>query len=187
MIQQALRINNTNKACRILLEGSILGYPTEAVFGLGVDCTNIDAIKSLRKIKDRGLKGLIIITHQWSVIEPWVDTDTLHSEQIQQALKTWPGPYTWIMPASSLAPKEILGPDHTLAIRIPDHPICLEICEKLNRPIVSTSANPKGLEPARTTDEFTNYFNDIPVYDGLIGNQKKPSTIIDILSGKTLR
>ena len=178
-------IKDILQAVELLQQGEILGYPTEAVFGLGVDASQPEAIKKLRNLKNRSSKGLIIIADRWECIQPWVGT--LSDNQINQMLESWPGPYTWIVPASPLAPKTLQGEDGTLAVRIPDHTLCQQLCKHLDHPIVSTSANPKGMPPAKTTSEFINYFEEVHVLDGKVGNQSKPSTIKDIRTGKVLR
>ncbi len=178
-------VKTINQAVQSLHQGKLLAYPTESMYGIGADPNNTQAVQKLKNLKERASKGFILISHQWDCIAKWVDLPEEHL--IDKALTSWPGPITWIMPASRLAPKAILGPNNTLAIRIPDHPECQQLCQSFGGAIISTSANPKGKEPAKTHLEVTHYFNQVDILIGNIGQRTKPSTVKNILNDEIYR
>ncbi len=87
-----------------------------------------------------------------------------------------------------LVPAWITGSYPNLAVRISRHPLVQALCLAFGGPIVSTSANPAGLPPAKTAAEVRRYFgNQIPFCAGETGNAARPSTIRDLLTGEVLR
>lgn len=100
----------------------------------------------------------------------------------------WPGPVTWLLPKSATAPTWLTGEHNAIAVRVTAHEGARELCNKLGRPIVSTSANLTGQEPARTTEEARSYFaNSVHYVEGSVGGAAQPSTIKDALTGTTIR
>lgn len=178
-------LQTVNQAVQSLNRGNILAYPTESMYGLGADPNNADATAKLKILKERNSHGFILISHQWQVISHWVNLPEEHL--IDKALASWPGPTTWIMPASNQAPDWIIGPNKTIAIRIPNHPFCKLLCKEFNGPIISTSANPKGMKPAQNKEEVAAYFESVDIVIGNLGDRKNPSTIIDLLSDSIYR
>ena len=177
-----------NKAIVYLKAGKIIAYPTEAVFGLGCDPFNEMAVHNLLAVKQRTLaKGLIVIASQWQQVKCWVQT--LTKNQLIQLNETWPGPTTWVFPASRQVPPWIMGEHKTIAIRITKHPIANALCELFGQPLISTSANLSGQSPAKTTGEVVQYFSDTIdfVVPGAVGDQERPTVIKDIMTGKIIR
>ena len=177
-----------NEAVKVLKRGGIIAYPTEAVFGLGCDPFNKNSVLRLLKLKQRSIdNGLILIAAKWQHIENLVQP--LEDNILQKAFATWPGPITWVFPATKIVPSWIRGAHNSVALRITHHPIAKAICETYGGPIVSTSANIEGQPPARTTNEVLQYFPHELDYivPGKVGNLKQPTKIYDILTGKILR
>lgn len=176
------------QAITCLLEGKIIAYPTEAVFGLGCDPFNEHAVLDLIQLKGRPLsKGLILIASNWDQIQPFIQPLTL--AQKKEVNNSWPGPITWVFPASDLAPTWILGDHSTIAFRMSNHPHALALCNGFQKPIVSTSANKTGQPPATTYQQVHDYFGEqlCFVIDGKVGDLKKPTIIRDLLTGRILR
>jgi L-threonylcarbamoyladenylate synthase len=179
---------NLQNAVKILQQGGVIAYPTEAVFGLGCDPFNPSAVAKIIKLKKRSPeKGLIVIGSSWEQLQPL--TAPVPNENLKKALATWPGPYTWIFPAASTAPKWVTGQHSTIAVRVTAHPIAKAICQGFGKPIISTSANLEGHPPARTVDEVKLIFGDSIdlIISGELGNQNKPTEIRDVLTGKIIR
>ncbi len=177
-----------DKAIAVLKQGGIIAYPTEAVFGLGCDPFNKNAVLRILEIKNRSAdKGLILIAANWQHLENLVQP--LDSNILQKAFAAWPGPITWVFPASNIVPAWIRGAYDSVALRITNHPIAKKICENYGGPIVSTSANIEGSPPARTVTEVLEYFpNKIDyIVPGEVGDLKQPTKIYDVLTGKILR
>lgn len=164
-------------------------YPTEAVFGLGCDPLSETAMLEILRLKSRPVeKGVILIAANVEQLSPFVQFDLLPIAHQQKALDSWPGPFTWLLPKSKLTPSWVSGDSDLVAVRVTDHPSVKKMCELVNSPMVSTSANPASLEPARSSQEVRDYFGDeLLIVDGDLGEQQTPSTIINGLTLQTLR
>lgn len=176
------------QAIEFLRQGEVIAYPTEAVFGLGCDPFNESAVLNLLRLKQRKIsKGLIVIASNWGQIESLIQP--LTNAIRRKIAATWPGPVTWVFPASEKAPDWIIGNHQTIAIRVPNHPLARRLCEIFQKPIVSSSANLSGVSPARTVEEVIHYFGKtIPfILDGEVGGFSRPTPIRDVLSDKLLR
>ncbi len=175
-------------AARWIRKGGIVAYPTEAVFGLGCDPANPFAVAKLLALKNRPWqKGLILVATNLQQLEPWLQT--LSDNCLQQLDKSWPGPTTWLLPASNSCPDWLTGTHATLAARISAHPLVRSLCDMLNGPVVSTSANSSGQRPARSVLDIRLRFGtriDF-VLPGALGDQQQPTRIRDLASGKLIR
>ena len=177
-------------AAACLRNGGIVAYPTEAVWGLGCDPDDGEALARLIKLKSRdAAKGLILIAGDIAQLEPWLAGVTV--EQREQLLASWPGPYTWLVPDNGRAHPLLRGEHVSLAVRVTDHPLVQALCAAFGGPLVSTSANRAGESPAMTADEVRDAFgaalvNDL-ILEGPLGGNPRPSTIRDLATGKVLR
>jgi L-threonylcarbamoyladenylate synthase len=174
------------KAARTLRAGGLIAYPTEAVWGLGCDPENQAAVMRLLALKQRPIeKGLIVIASDFAEIEHWLMP--LAEKVEDRAFRTWPGPHTWLWPATPEAPPWITGGSSKIAVRITRHPAAVELCDAVG-PLVSTSANRAGEVPARNVTEVRLRFGRaIDVVPGPIGRATRPTIIRDLLSGRTVR
>ncbi|UFH49395.1 L-threonylcarbamoyladenylate synthase [Pseudomonas sp. KNUC1026] len=177
----------TQQAARAIRAGAVLAYPTEAVWGLGCDPWDEEAVIRLLAIKSRPMaKGLILIADNIRQF------DFLFEDYPQDWLDkmacTWPGPNTWLVPHRDLLPEWITGQHDSVAVRVSDHPLVRELCALVG-PIVSTSANPQGKDPARTRLRIEQYFRGQVdhVLGGHLGGRKNPSVIRDLRSGEVIR
>jgi len=169
-------------------KGSIVAYPTEAVYGLGCDPFNAEAVARLRDIKKRTMnKGFILIAADWMQIKKLVKT--IAPEKLNVALDSWPGPITWIFPASNQVPIWIRGEKNDIAVRVTSHPIAKQLCQTLGSPIISTSANISGQPPLRNHDAVRKQFkNDVDyILEGDVGDLPNPTEIRDVETGKIIR
>ena len=177
------------QAASVLSLGGIIAYPTEAVFGLGVDPDNEQSLRRLLQIKNRPAeKGLILVAANIEQLKAYVDFGQLSASQLEPILKSWPGAVTWLVP--KVAGNNLLsGQFKSIAVRVSAHPAVQQLCLVFGKPIVSTSANFAGQKPASTAAQVKSYFAgqiDYLVSEDL-GNSAQPSQIIDALSGKILR
>jgi L-threonylcarbamoyladenylate synthase len=178
------------QAAAALRSGGVIAYPTEAVWGLGCDPFDQAAVRRLLRIKQREeSKGLILIAADLSQIAALIDTDALPSERLHEVLATWPGPHTWLLPCTPAVPEWLRGIHTTLALRVTAHPAVVALCEAFGGPIVSTSANPAGHEPARDVDALDPTLLDQidGVLEGSTGDLASPTPIRDAASGVVLR
>ena len=167
--------------------GGLIAYPTESCYGLGCNPDNAQAVKRLLRLKNRlQNKGLILIADCFSRLRPYLAP--LTALQRQSVFATWPGPHTWLVPASRKTPRWLRGGYTTLAVRVSAHPDAAALCHALGSALVSTSANRSGLKPIKTRAACLKAFgNQVLVVPGRIGKHKKPSVIQDLTSGKIVR
>lgn len=172
----------------VMAAGGVAAYPTEAVWGLGVDPGNPRAIERLLHLKHRPRhKGLILLAADMGQVQPWLQG--LPAEQRQRLDESWPGPVTWLLPNHGLASHWVTGDFDTVALRVTDHPVAAGLCRAFGGPIVSTSANPQGLPPARTAWKVRQYFGRQldALAPGQVGGRRNPSQIRDLATGRILR
>ncbi|GGW96197.1 Sua5/YciO/YrdC/YwlC family protein [Alteromonas halophila] len=169
--------------------GELLVYPTEAVMGLGCDPDNEEAVMQLLALKKRVVeKGLILIAGTYSQLLPYVNDDAIRMDKRTEIFSSWPGANTWLLPKSSRAPDWITGGHPTVAVRVTGHPVVRDICERVGKPLVSTSANLTGQPPALTIDDAKAMFADAVTYvPGEVGGNSKPSVIRDGNTGAMIR
>ncbi len=175
------------RASQALRNGRVIAYPTEAVWGLGCDPFNRQAAYKILKLKSRPVrKGLIIVaanTEQLSFL-----LAPLQPEQLTTLYASWPGPNTWLIPHHGAIPPWVCGEHNTVAVRVSAHPVVQALCESFGGPIVSTSANPQGLCPAKFACQARKYFANAVTYaPGKVDINATPSRIRDLISGQTLR
>lgn len=146
-------------AALLLRVGVVVAYPTEAVYGLGCDPFNKNAVYDLLALKQRDVsRGLILLSSSWENAAFLVDKKRIPNVRLQQVLTISPEVVTWVFPASVNVPNWIKGQHDSVALRITTHPIAKAICESFGCPIVSTSANLAHLPPARTKQELLQQF-----------------------------
>lgn len=186
MTASALR-TQIERAARSILNGGLVAYPTESVFGLGCDPANERAVHALLTLKQRSLEqGLIVVAADEQQLQGWVDDDP---QWLARARPTWPGPTTWIMPKGPKAPTWICGAHDGIAVRITSHPVAHALAAIVGFPIVSTSANVHG-EPALTTPEAVQQrLGDAlqVVVHAPVGGRDRPSEIRDVVTNRIVR
>lgn len=187
---QRFSLSELDDAAALLHGGGVLAYPTEAVFGLGCDPLDATAFERLFALKQRApTQGVLLIAADFAQIERYIDADKVTDEIVQRALDTWPGPHTWIFPRSAEVPAWVAGAHAGIALRITAHEPAAALCRAFGGALVSTSANPHGEPPARSTRTVQSYFGAAldGVLDAPLGGQGNPSVIRDVLSGAIIR
>lgn len=180
--------NNILKAVHSLKQGKVIAYPTEAVYGLGCDPFNLEAVIQLLHIKQRHQdKGLILVASNWQQIDNLIKPIPTSAKMIVEL--SWPGPVTWVFPASQQVPAWIKGRYDSIALRISAHPIIQQLCQEFSGPIVSTSANSEGQPPARDAYTVSLLFSEQLgcIIEGALGELSRPTEIRDVLSGEIIR
>ncbi|MBQ0721303.1 MAG: Sua5/YciO/YrdC/YwlC family protein [Gammaproteobacteria bacterium] len=175
-------------AAASLHKGGIVAYPTEAVWGLGCDPKNDSAVQHLLALKKRDPgKGLILIAADIAMFTPYLRE--LEPAFIAQLQNSWPGAITWLIPNNQQASPWISGGRETLALRVTAHPVASALSRAFGGPLVSTSANPQGLPPAKSLTKVKAYFgNTLDAYaPGSIGNAATPSEIRNLATGDVIR
>ncbi|WP_369802027.1 L-threonylcarbamoyladenylate synthase [Microbulbifer sp. Q7] len=175
-------------AARILAAGGVIAHPTESVWGLACDPNNRDAVARLLRLKNRPMeKGLILVSGNAGHFSGLLHN--LSGDQRARIDATWPGPVTWLVPHFDQVPSWISGVHHSVALRHTNHPFTAALSRAFGGPIVSTSANPGGCQPARHKFQVLRYFGNALdfVGGGNTGGRASPSEIRDAASGRVLR
>jgi L-threonylcarbamoyladenylate synthase len=180
------------RAARVIANGGVIAYPTEAVYGLGCDPWDQAAVARLLAIKHRDpAKGLILIGADLHQLLPFVTIDApdLPPGRMQEVLASWPGPNTWLLPVRSQTPDWLTGRFATLAVRITAHPLAAGLCRAYGGAIVSTSANVADRPPARSALGVRLALPNGPelILNGACGGAGRPSGIRDGRTGRVLR
>ena len=170
-------------------QGRIFAYPTEAVYGLGCDPDNEAAVLELLRLKQRPMsKGLILVASNYSQLLNYVDDNAIPMDRRTEIFSSWPGPNTWLLPASKSAPAWITGGSELIAVRVSQHPLIQELCQLFAKPLVSTSANVTTQPAAMSADQVVTQFDDqVVLIDGKLGGALKPSMIRHGISGAVIR
>ena len=154
------------QATKIIIEGGIIVYPTDTLYGFGVDATNENSINQLNKLKNRN-GPISVIAPDKNVVSTWID---IPKNEKDRALKNLTPYRTIIYPVrKKVVNSLILGPDNTLGIRIPAHPFCISLAKQCNVPITTTSVNRKGEFPKSNSNDILESFGnsiDLIIDDG---------------------
>ena len=134
-----------------LRHGGVIAYPTEGVWGLGCDPRDEAAVRRLLALKQREAgKGLILVAADVAQLADYIDLATLDDATRSALDASWPGPHTWVVPATAHAPRWITGDHDGIAVRVSAHPGVVALCTAFGGALVSTSAN-MAREPAPRT------------------------------------
>jgi len=170
------------KVIEVLKKGGVIIYPTDTVYGLGCDITNLKALERIAKIKGIKLErsNFSFICQDLSNLSDYVTQ--IDNSTFKLLKRTLPGPYTFILPGASTLPHPFKK-KKAVGIRIPDNTIALEIVKSLGNPIVSTSIHDEDELLEYTTDPeliFEKWSSKVDlVIDGGYGDNT-PSTVVEV-------
>lgn len=172
------------EAVKVIKAGGVVVFPTETVYGLGCSPWSLKAVKKIFKLKGRlAKKPLAIIVENFKQVRSLVKN--LNPKALDLMSKHWPGPMTLVLPKSRRIPDYVTSGSKKIGIRMPDHPITLELLRACKIPLVATSANRSGsIAPATARAAFRELKGVDLVIDGGKTSLGKASTVIDITSGK---
>lgn len=130
-------------AAQNLRNGELVAIPTETVYGLAANAFDVEAVAKIFEAKNRpSFDPLIVHTH--SIAEVSKFTQNFPSKAQKLAEKFWPGSLTILLPKNQLIPDLVTSGLKTVAVRIPNHPLTLELLKSLDFPLAAPSANPFG-------------------------------------------
>ncbi|MCJ7668910.1 MAG: L-threonylcarbamoyladenylate synthase [Dehalococcoidia bacterium] len=168
------------KGVKILQKGGVIAFPTDTVYGLGADAFNSTAVERIYEIKNRPKH------RQLPLLIADVERLSALAEPIPEiawflARRFWPGGLTLVLPKTDSVPAYLAsGP--TIAVRVPNHPVCQALIQHLGNPIIGTSANISSQPAALTAEEVGQQLGE--KIDLIINGGKCPggkeSTIVDI-------
>lgn len=171
-------------ACDALKQGHTAIFPTDTFFALGANALDPAAIREVFELKGRDeLMPLPVLVA--SVDSMQALSDDVPQEAFAVARRFWPGPLTIVVKRSNRVPQALTGGGPTIGVRVPDHPVALEILRNSGIPIVGTSANPSGTPPTKDLAQIHEWFDGkVRVIVGApCGRHAAPSTVIDLSGG----
>jgi tRNA threonylcarbamoyl adenosine modification protein (Sua5/YciO/YrdC/YwlC family) len=182
-----LKINPQNpqkreisKIVDIIKQGGIIAYPTDTFYGIGCDIMNKKAIEKIYLIKQRKKnKPFSFICPDLKNISLYAKVSNIAYRNMKRLL---PGAYTFVLPGSKMVPKIMLTKRKTAGIRVPDNNIALAIANRLDHPLISTSAtDPEGnvfSDPSLLHDYFMKNI-DVVVDGGQVPGS--PSSVVSLI------
>ena len=172
--------NCISSAIEVLQSGGVLVYPTDTLYGFGVDATDTKAVAMLNSIKGRS-GPVSIMAPDYDTACLWIDQSALISLDLKQYIG---GAQTLIAPMKKqIVSKLILGPDGSAGIRLPNSKFCQEFCMVYKKPYTTTSVNLSGKRSLNNPDQIEKVFSDeidLLVDDGDLP-ESKGSTIYKII------
>ena len=171
------------RASALLRQGELVVFPTDTVYGVGVDAFNPAAVDRLYRVKQRDLeKGIPILISDLTILPQVTAGLPERHRAALQALITryWPGPLTLILPRRLDLPAN-LSPNVGVAVRLPNHDAVRRLIRAAGGAIAASSANLSGEPPACTAEEAIAIFQGrvAAVVDGGRTPGGAPSTILD--------
>lgn len=169
-----------NQAIATLNDGGVVAFPTDTVYGVGVDPFQPEAVRKLYKIKGRPIdKPIPILVGSTDDVERVAQN--LPPTFSQLAERFWPGGLTLIVEAKSLPPEVTAGGD-TVGIRMPDHPLALALLQRFGGAIATTSANKSDEPPATSAEEVQSELGALVdiILDGGQTATRIASTVLDL-------
>jgi len=172
-------------AIRVVKIGGLIVYPTDTVYGLGCDPFNMRAVKRLIDAKGQRKKPLPILA---SDIEHVKIVAEVSEAAERLARKFWPGPLTMVLKKKPQLPKMVTFGRDTVGVRVPNHPVALELLRRCDGLLIGTSANITGKKSTVTAENAANQLGDKVdlILDGGRAALGRGSTVVN-LTGRRLR
>jgi len=137
------RLIELEEAVRSLNNGGVVVFPTDTLYGLGADVFSLAALQRIFSIKGRRADlALPVLVAGLDQVEAVAQPMSAQAQRLAE--RFWPGPLTLVMRRSPDLPGLVTGGADTVAVRMPGHPVPLELARRLGRPITGTSANRSG-------------------------------------------
>jgi L-threonylcarbamoyladenylate synthase len=164
--------------------GELVAFPTETVYGLGANALDPAAVAKIYALKGRpGTSPLIVHAASIEMARTLVSEWPPEAEAL--ALKYWPGPLTLVLPKARAIPEIVTAGLATVGIRVPHHPIALELIREAGVPIAAPSANRfMQLSPTLAAHVRAAFGDAVPVLDGGASGVGIESTVVSITQGK---
>lgn len=166
--------------------GGVVAIPTDTVYGIAASLAHPSALDRIYEIKGRPDRmPLPVLVSSVDALSHLVVLD----DAVVPLLDAfWPGPLTVVLPAGARVPERVLGPGKTIGVRLPNHPIAIEVIDKAGGAVACTSANRTGDDPARTATEVAESIGD--QLDLILDSGRAPggvSSTVVAIDGDTLR
>jgi L-threonylcarbamoyladenylate synthase len=172
-------IVDVESGARLLARARVVAYPTETVYGLGVDASSGEALERLRALKGREeRRGLSVLVTGVPALEQL--TPRLPEPARALAERFWPGPLTLVVPVAD--PRfDRIRTEHGVGLRCSSHPTAAALARAASCPVVSTSCNPSGAMPCRSAADVEQVFGaEFEIVDGGAAGGLPPSTVVAV-------
>ncbi|MDH4293251.1 MAG: L-threonylcarbamoyladenylate synthase [Betaproteobacteria bacterium] len=168
------------RAVAVLKDGELVAFPTETVYGLGADASNVEAVRKVYAAKGRPADHPLIV-HVADAVQLANWTREIPPAAHALAKKYWPGPLTLVLKRNARVPDEVTGGQDTVALRVPGHPVAQQLLRAFGGGIAAPSANRFGRVSATTAEHVREEFGDAVacVLDGGAADVGIESTIVD--------
>jgi tRNA threonylcarbamoyl adenosine modification protein (Sua5/YciO/YrdC/YwlC family) len=171
------------QAVSILRDDGVIAYPTDSGYALGIQLGNragLDRMRTIRHLDDK--HHFTLLCHDFAQMGPLVHIDNAIFRLVKAAT---PGPYTFILPATSEVPRRLMAPKkRTVGVRIPDHVLAHALLEALGEPLISTTlllpGQPEPMSEGWLVKDELDQLLDA-VIEGEAGSL--PTTVVDLSSG----
>jgi L-threonylcarbamoyladenylate synthase len=175
------------RAASLLRGGEVVAFPTETVYGLGADAYNAVAVAKVFELKKRPrFDPLIVHISRTEMVEELAESVPPLAHFLMD--RFWPGPLTIILRKNRIVPDIVSAGLPTVAIRMPNHPVAVDLLNQFGRPVAAPSANPFGYVSTTRAVDVADLFDDrLPlVLDGGQSYLGIESTIVSLHDGKVV-
>ena len=157
---------NLAQAIIKLKSGEVVAIPTETVYGLAADATNDEALRQIFSIKQRPMDNpLIVHIADIAQVKDWAAEFSPLAQKLAKAF--WPGPFTLVLPAKNSVSNILRGNNPTVALRVPNHPLTLQLLQQSGLALAAPSANKfTQLSPTTAAHVTASLGGQLPVLDG---------------------
>lgn len=173
------------RAAELLRAGELVAFPTETVYGLGGLASNDDAVRAIFAAKGRPAdRPVIVHLADVRMVSRW--SDGVPAEAMVLAERFWPGPLTLVLPRSSSVSDTVTGDRNTVGLRVPSHPVAMELLAAVGDGVAAPSANRYGHISPTTADHVLADLDGkiAAVVDGGPSNVGLESTIVEVLADR---
>ncbi len=177
--------SSVKEAAIWLRKGEVVAIPTETVYGLAANAYNVTAVQKIYAVKNRPLSNPLIV-HAINTEQVKSLVSDFSSEAELLAKSFWPGPLTMILPKSAVIPDIVTAGQQTVAVRVPSHPLTLELLSILEFPLAAPSANKFNYISPVTAEAVSEMLgNEVPyILDGGRCQRGIESTIVSVEKGQ---
>src|SRR5580658_3824162 len=166
------------RTVEVLRAGGVIAYPTDTVYGIGCDLLNKHAIDRLYEIKKMPRSHpLAFVCPDLSDIARYAMVDNTVYRVLR---RFFPGPYTFILPATREVPRLVQMPRKTVGIRVPACEVTRALARELGRPIISSTAAPPGGDPFIDPNEIDDAFHGLALVLDAGAGGSVPTSVIDL-------
>ena len=171
------------RTIELLERDGVVIYPTDSVYAFGCSILSAKGAEQLQRLRGKRSSEPAIVFADLAQVAEYCRVDNAAFRILRRNL---PGPFTFVLPASSRIPARVIGKRKTIGIRIPDHPVARAIVEALGAPLITASVHDESEEEYTTDPELIHerYGREVAqVIDGGIGDSA-PTTVVDLTQGE---